>query len=102
MDLFEYPFSPGFKRRETSAEAAEAMRPKASRLKRLCLNALAEYGALTADEIADRLEIDRLAIRPRCSELASLGQIVDTGQRRINESGKRAIVWSLPPMARAA
>ena len=34
-----------------------------------------------------------LAIRPRFSELRALGQITDTGARRINDSGRSAIVW---------
>ena len=102
MDLFEYPFSPGFKRRETAAEAAEAILPKANQLQRLCLDVLAQHGPLTADECADILRIDKLSIRPRFSELAARNQVVDTGERRFNASGKRAVVWGLPPMAWAA
>ncbi len=106
MTLFDYaeryPSQPGYKRRETSRDAATAMKPKAKRLQGLVLDALAQYGALTADEIADKLSIDKLSIRPRLSELAAQYRVVDTGQRRANESGKRAVVWSLPALEMAA
>jgi predicted ArsR family transcriptional regulator len=98
MDLFSYaegyPSQPGWKARETSRSAAESVRPKAKRLQQFCIDALRQ-GPLTADECAERLQIDKLSIRPRFSELASLGKIVDTGERRLNASGKRAVVWSL-------
>jgi predicted ArsR family transcriptional regulator len=106
MTLFtfadRYPCVPGYKARETSQAAATSIRPKAARLQSLCLDALAQHGPLTSDEIADRLQIDRLAIRPRCSELAAQNRIVDSGDRRCNGSGKRAIVWCLPTMRVAA
>jgi hypothetical protein len=48
----------------------------------------------TADEVAIRLNRDRLSIRPRCSELKKkLFLIQDSGERRANDSGKKAIVW---------
>jgi predicted ArsR family transcriptional regulator len=96
MDLFEYyPAKPGFKARDTAQEAAEKIAPKAARLQGLCLDALRLHGALTADEAADAMQIDKLSIRPRFSELAAVGKIVDTGERRANDSGKRAIVWRI-------
>jgi len=33
------------------------------------------------------------AVQPRFSELRALGSIVDTGERRQNDSGRNAIVW---------
>ena len=50
---------------------------------------------MTADEAALFLSIDKLSIRPRFSELNRTGEIVDTGERRANDSGKKAIVWSI-------
>jgi len=96
IDLFTYyPQAPGFKARETAQAAAESIRPKAKRLQALCLDALRTHGPLTADECAERLQIDKLSIRPRFSELAAMWKVTDSGQRRENSSGKRAIVWSL-------
>jgi hypothetical protein len=87
-----YPDSPGYKREGTSQEAAEAIK---SRAKRLCSMVLEELTRApgTADEIAQRLGEDRLSIRPRLSELAAKNLIVDSGTRRVNESGKSATVW---------
>lgn len=104
FDLFAgldpYPDHPGFKARETSATAAAEVAPKAPRLREMCLNALRSAGTLTADECASRLNIDKLSIRPRFSELAATGDIMDTGARRTNGSGKRAIVWCVAAPAR--
>jgi predicted ArsR family transcriptional regulator len=58
-------------------------------LDRLRLHA---HGA-TADEIATELGESVLSVRPRVSELRALGEIEETGERRVNESGRRAIVW---------
>lgn len=92
-----YPISPGFKRTETSAAAAASTAPKAPRLRSMCLDTLRGCGPLTADQCAAQLGIDRLSIRPRFSELAATGMIRDTGERRLNASHKRAIVWGLKP-----
>lgn len=54
---------------------------------------LLEWEQLTTDECASLLEESVLSIRPRFSELRALGQITDTGDRRLNDSGRRAIVW---------
>ncbi len=103
-DLFTYtyPQQPGYKARDTARAAAEHMRPKAKRLQGLCLDALAQYGPMTADECAEKLCIDKLSIRPRFSELSALWKITDTGERRLNASGKRAVVWALPAWSIAA
>jgi hypothetical protein len=97
MDLFDnldrYPEAPGWKSRDTAEEAAAEVAPKAPRLRGLCLDTLRTAGNLTADECAARLGIDKLSIRPRFSELAATGDILDTGDRRLNASHKRAIVW---------
>jgi predicted ArsR family transcriptional regulator len=94
LDIMEqlYPSQPGWKGMETSRAAADDVAPKAPRLREMVLVALRDKPR-TADECADHLGIDKLSIRPRCSELSALGKIVDTGDRRLNASGKRAVVW---------
>jgi len=49
---------------------------------------------LTADEVAGRLGLSILSIRPRITELARLGKVRDSGERRRNGSGRKAIVWA--------
>lgn len=98
-DLFEaadrYPRAPGFKARDTSAEAAAEVKPKAPLLRNLCLDLLIASTGLTADEVAGRAGFSVLSIRPRLTELSALGLIIDSGERRRNASGKRAIVWKI-------
>lgn len=90
-----YPDAPGHRNVDTSIAAAEALAPKLGRLQRMAENAIREAGwlGLTADELAERLGMDRWSIQPRTSELKRKGLIRDSGQRRPNSTGKRAIVW---------
>jgi hypothetical protein len=48
---------------------------------------------LTADQCAAMLGESVLSIRPRFSELARMGQIEESGERRHNESGSKANVY---------
>ncbi len=88
-----YPDAPGWKGTPTSHAAAESV--DADTLRGLALDYLQAQGDHTADEIAAGLRIDRLAIRPRCSELKAKALIRDSGVRRPNASGKSAIVWTV-------
>jgi hypothetical protein len=106
-DLFDlsspYPDSPGHRGVDTSIEAAADMAPKLGRLQKLAEQAIARAGecGLTADELAAVLGCDRYTIQPRTSELKRKGIIADSKQRRLNASGKRAIVWVLAKYAPA-
>lgn len=101
IDLMErpYPQYAGFKRDGTSSEAAEKVDAKTLRAR-----VLVELGngPGTADEIAHRLRIDRLSIRPRLSELSAMGRVEDSGVRHVNSSGRKAVVWRLTAMAMVA
>lgn len=88
----KYPHAPGFKREGTSKIAAQEMLRTAKTLSEKTL-ALLHTRPLTADEVADILGKSVLAIRPRLSELNTLGKIVETSDRRRNASGKLAAVW---------
>jgi predicted ArsR family transcriptional regulator len=90
-----YPIEPGYKARSTSLSAARSLNDKAPRLRQLSVDQLLLYGPLTADEAATNLGIDKLSIRPRFSELAAAGKIIETSERRKNASGKSAVVWRL-------
>ncbi len=91
-----YPKFPGSKEPTTSLDAAVAAAETAPFLRGEVLAALAGVPAgLTADEIADKVGKSILSIRPRVSELARMGEIVPTGERRKNESGLKAKVLRL-------
>jgi len=100
LDLFgwsmgrpsKYPDTPGYRRTDTSRAAADAIVGRSATLRERAL-ARIDHGAATADEVALLLGESVLAIRPRVTELARMGLIVDTGARRKNASGRAAIVW---------
>jgi hypothetical protein len=95
LDFLDYPNWPGFRARDTSKAAADAIAPNAETLRDHVLNWFHNLGlaGLTADEAAAWMCRDILSIRPRVAELAKMGRIRDSGQRRKNKSGKSAIVW---------
>lgn len=96
MDLLSwqprYPVTPGASRDDTSQAAAEAMRPRAGILRAKVLACLKQK-ALTVHECASLLKETVPAVQPRFSELRALDLIVDSGERRVNDSGRKAIVW---------
>jgi hypothetical protein len=98
----KYPDSPGHRGVETSIEAADALASRLGPLQSLTLDFIARRGAFgaTSDECAAGLGIDRGSVQPRTSELSRKELIVDSGLRRPNATGKRAIVWSLPEFRR--
>lgn len=78
---------------ETSHEAAAST--DATRLESLAYRTLFEAGVegLTAEQLSRILNIEKNTISPRLRPLARKGLIIDSGRRRKNETGKRAIVW---------
>jgi hydrogenase maturation factor len=92
-----YPSSPGFKERATSREAALAAAPGAAALRDAVHGALLAAGerGATADEVAAALGRDKLAVRPRVTELSKENppRAIKTARRRANESGLGAAVW---------
>ena len=87
-----YPESPGYQDTDTSEAAAESMQMEVNGLRALCLEAIVK-SPLTPDEVARCIGRDRLAIRPRITELKEMGLIEDSGERRSNVSGRKAIVY---------
>lgn len=106
MDLFEhaekYPRSPGWKEPTTSKAAAKAAQEFSSALCGKVLLAISQSpGGLTADEAAQAVGADRLAIRPRITELRHLGKIERVPDvTRANASGRQAAVWRRKPDGR--
>lgn len=94
MDLFSYqpiyPHAAGYKREGTSREAAQSINVAALQAK--VLKAYRLRGDMTSDECAEALNIDKLSIRPRISELKEKGRLVEAGYRRPNKSGRSAAV----------
>ena len=98
-----YPDAPGAKGPDgTSQAAAEAMRPSASRLRRIALRTLGQLGAATVLEAVPVAGVTRESLQPRFSELRAMGLVEATGERRRNPSGKSAAVLRLTDEGRAA
>lgn len=99
-----YPDAPGHRHVDTSVAAAEALLPVLGRLQQMARRAITEAGerGLTADELAARLHLSRWSIQPRTTELQRKGFIRDSGLRRLNVTGKCAIVWVAEPRDHAA
>ncbi|MDP1026304.1 hypothetical protein Q5H91_03695 [Sphingomonas sp. KR1UV-12] len=93
--MSDYPNTPGHRGVSTSIEAADAIESVTARLQRLALRAIRDAGSrgLTADELAATLGFSRWTIQPRTTELRRKHLVVDSGLRRLNVTGKRAIVW---------
>lgn len=94
-----YPDHPGHKRRRTSRAAAEAMAPRAGSIRSRVYDAIkAKPG--TPEEIAARIGVPVMNVRPRCSELSAPAPgrpalIRDSGDRRTAMGGREAIVWEV-------
>ena len=95
--MSRYPHEPGHQGTDTSIEAAISMSDDACTLRGVVVEYLRRCGVRgsTADECATALNETVLAIRPRFTELRHLGYIRDSGDRRLNISGRRAIVWRM-------
>jgi hypothetical protein len=95
MNNDTYPDTPGHRGVDTSIEAANDIAPDLGRYQRSALSFIRAAGdaGLTAEELAGAMGVDRTTAQPRTSELRLRYMIKDSGQRRRNASGKRAIVW---------
>lgn len=92
MDLFS-PETIERVTRQTSIEAMLAAMETAPTLRSRIWRILFDRGPQTPDEVAEFLGETVLAVRPRFTDLTKENKISDTGERRSNASGRKAIVW---------
>lgn len=76
---------------DTSHAAAHAVHTEA--MTAAVLAVVERRGPSTVDEVATELGIDRERLSKRMSDLKNLGQVVDTGSRRVGRAGRWQIVW---------
>ncbi len=89
------PHARGYRAPETSREALPG-KPETAYVRQRVRWALARYpDGLTSEEIAAFTGLPYATVQPRTTELANAGIAEDSGERRRNLSGKRAIVWRL-------
>ena len=77
--FLRYPNAPGFKERTTSQEAAVRAMGFAPAIRQRCLEALRT--PMTPKELAQRLNLDKDSVRPRCTELLLAGKLRRVGRR---------------------
>lgn len=98
-----YPNEPGAKGPDgTSQDAAKAIAPCVSYLRRIAMRSLDTLGEATVLEAVAVAKLPRESLQPRFSELRALGLVEATGARRLNPSGKGAAVLRLTEKGRAA
>ncbi len=79
---------------DTSAAAYAGIMDAAGHLRAIVHQALYAHPAgLTVDEVCALAGYPRYSLQPRFSEMLKKGIIRDTGLRRRNVSGAKAIVW---------
>jgi hypothetical protein len=66
---------------------------RAERTRRDILALISDTRPLTADEVASRLDLSILYVRPRVSELVARGDLIASGRCGRNASGKPAKKW---------
>lgn len=82
-NLPPYPHGPGYQPTATSVDAAQIVFSTVEEAWAAILEVLGER-PMTPDEIAGKLNLTVLYIRPRCTELYKQGLVVRTGNRRRN------------------
>ena len=75
--------------------ARSAALSKAECIRREIVELIVFERPMTADELAARLDLSILYVRPRVSELVTRGRLVASGKRGRNASGKRAAKWKV-------
>lgn len=82
---------------ETSKLAADGARATASNHERLILACLSEFGAGTADELAERIggTLTGVDVARRMGRLASVALVEDSGLHGLSAKGRKATVWEL-------
>ncbi len=78
---------------DTSREAAKAIERFLPRCERLVMDALAQSGGSTAQELEALTGLVGDNIRPRLKALEERGRVVKTDERRRTASGRMAAVW---------
>ena len=80
---------------DTSRDAARAVRRYGTNLRTLVHSWLVGRGesGATDEEMQSLLAIPPNTQRPRRRELQTKGLVVDSGNRRLTRSGRKAIVW---------
>lgn len=84
---------------DTSVAAAASLAPSAGQLRSRVLVEVRERGGATCDEVEQALRMQHQTASARIRELVLDGRLVDSGERRLTKSNRRAAVWVVAPEA---
>lgn len=81
--------------RDTQLEAWESIQDNLPESRRSVLRVIdnASPHGITTYDVAKKLKWPINSVSGRITELNSVGLVMDSGQRGVNPSGKRAILW---------
>ena len=79
----------------TSHEAAEAITPSLNKIEQGIYDALCSFlpGGATSDEIVEASGIQYRTVTPRLKPMCKKGFVVDSGEHKRGDSGRRQIIW---------
>ena len=80
--------------RDTSLEALNSMQKRIIPLREQIFYLIRKKNGLTCEQIEIMLSISHQTASARINELIKSKQIADIGMRRMNKSGRDAIVWT--------
>lgn len=100
LDLLEYTSPAHAAARHTdpatSHEAAQSLTTQyVTEREWAVLDALKLFGPCTIEEVTQHTGLSLVTVSPRFRPLVRKGMIADSGERRLNASGRKAIVWRL-------
>ncbi len=78
---------------ETSHEAAASI--AVSPLRKVILSALRKSGGATTLELVALTGVPHVTISPQLRPMARRKMVIDTGEKRVGETGRRSIVWKV-------
>lgn len=89
---------------ETSKAAARKARATSSKLCRAILGHIRDNGPASPEELRGALAPEGFSSlvnthRARCSDLAHMGLLIDSGERGVSEAGSRVIKWAIARVA---
>ena len=77
----------------TSKEAAKSVKPIVGKVAADVLRYIRERNGATCDEVECALELRHQTASARVCELRKAGAIFDSGEQRVTQSGRKAVVW---------
>ena len=87
---------PSQRHSETSRDAADAIRPHVSGLRRKVWQALKDHGPMTAEKLEAVTGLSGNCIRPRLLELRGKGYAREAGYG-VTRAGRSAVLWAWAP-----